>query len=321
LGITLAEAGMRSQAIEQFEAALKLDPGGAAAYNLALAYFYERRFSDSERIASAAVERQGTEELFHLLGALKEQTGNVQEARRFFSQAAAANPMNSDYQVHLGQLALASADYAGANGHFRAAAANCRGEQCIAALIGLGTSEKLRGNYEAALEIFERVTQMEPGNYLGFLYLGDTLLRAKRGEQAITSFRKAAGLKPDSALAHYMCAYALLENGEAGASEAVRHLTQTLRLDPANGLAYFRLGLLRRKAGEFAEAVLLLENAVKLEPKLKQAYYQLGLTYRSLGDEVRAANSFERFRTLGSEAREEDNLMTRTAAAIALHKE
>jgi Flp pilus assembly protein TadD len=107
-----------------------------------------------------------------------------------------------------------------------------------------------------------------------------------------------------------MYAYSLLKRSpDSVPPEAVSSLEAAIRLDPANGLAYFRLGTIYVRRGDYKRAETLLRTAVRLDPELKEAQFQYATTLQKLGQSELARVHFEQFRALNGKRAAEDGLM------------
>jgi superkiller protein 3 len=63
-------------------------------------------------------------------------------------------------------------------------------------MIGIGTVQCERGDYEEAVATFERATEFNPKSALAYAHLGEALAFAKHPEEAKLALRKASDLDP-----------------------------------------------------------------------------------------------------------------------------
>ncbi len=308
IGILLADAGLYPQALQQFQAARKRDPERAdIEYNLAQSLFHARSYEQAETIAKELVANKSDAQGRYLLGSIYEETGRFEAAAQEFARAAALGPRAAGPQIGLGRVALAAGgDYPAAQEHFSRARSLCEATDCTIALLGLGTSLKLQSKFEEAEAAFREAAGRSGDQPLPYLYLADSLIRARKFSEALAPLQRALELQPDSSLGHYMYAYALLQGEPQGTPEALAHLRETIRLDPNHGFAHYRLGMISNRQGEPAEAARLLEKAVELLPDFKQARAQLVMSYRKLGKEEAARQQAEQLRALDRTVMEEE---------------
>jgi tetratricopeptide (TPR) repeat protein len=116
------------------------------------------------------------------------------------------------------------------------------------------------------LAISRRLQQLNPGNYLGWYYDGLAL----------------AALPEDP-------------SGEAHIENAFRRVT---RLNPAFPLAYFQLGKLFLRRGDYTAAITELKRAVELNPDYLEAHFLLGRAFGKVGDQQRSREHLEIHRKL-----------------------
>jgi tetratricopeptide (TPR) repeat protein len=307
LGILLAEAHLYSEASREFEAGLRSDPDSYdLKYNLALAYLSEGRYGDAGKIANELLKERDTEDVHDLLGLVYEQTSQPSAAAREFEKALGMDHHQERYYLQLGSLYLQGGEYVAAEGRFLMGAKLCPAPGCFRSLVGLGVALRMEAKYDSAVEVLERAIREEPGNYGGYMYLGDTLIRWGRWKEAAAPLKQAIGLDPSSSLLHYMYAYAVLKGFPDNVSEADSHLREAVRLDPENALAYYRLGITCNTAKDYGRALTYLRKAVSLKPDLKEAHYQLALAYQKLGNKSLAEQEFHFVSTHSTNASDEE---------------
>jgi tetratricopeptide (TPR) repeat protein len=109
--------------------------------------------------------------------------------------------------------------------------------------------------------------------------------------EAVTEFKKALDLSPDSNREKLNYALALLHAGKG--EQAVALLKEVQKRDPKLPHTWFNLGVYYRKNGDAELAVAQFEAMLKLTPEEPIAHYQLGALYKQLGKTSEAAAQFE----------------------------
>lgn len=89
--------------------------------------------------------------------------------------------------------------------------------------------------------------------------------------------------------------------------EAVRLLTDYLRLDPYMADAHFNMGLAYLNLREPAQAAKHLEDCVRIVPSDAEAFFYLGKAYEQSGKQERATAAFESAARLDPRFRDEDS--------------
>jgi tetratricopeptide (TPR) repeat protein len=100
-------------------------------------------------------------------------------------------------------------------------------------------------------------------------------------QQAVTEFREALKLAPDSPRERLNYGLALLRAGKV--EEGVAEIKAVQKADPKIPHTWFNLGIYYKKAGETAEAIQQFEQMAKLTPSEPIVHYQLGTLYRAEG--------------------------------------
>src|SRR5208282_5073960 len=142
------------------------------------------------------------------------------------------------------------------------------------------------------------------------LDLGRILTELGRVDEAIARHQRAVELAPDSAIAHYLYAQALVYADDPYAAET--SCRRAVSLDPNFAPAWSDLGQTLVALGRFDEAQSCFRRALELDPDLPHAYAGLAL----IGQQADSDAQLRRLRTLvGSSDRP---LLTRIDAGFAL---
>ena len=129
------------------------------------------------------------------------------------------------------------------------------------------------------------VIQYEGHYYLGYLYLDrrDYLRAYGSFTTAVEAEQRAEGF--------YALANACHRLGRQ--DEQIRHLRQTVDIDPEFAAAHRNLGALYLQRGEHSLAEEALRRALQLEPDVAIAHYNLGVLYMRTGRRDLAQTAFE----------------------------
>ncbi len=110
--------------------------------------------------------------------------------------------------------------------------------------------------------------------------------------EAITEFKQALDLEPDSIPDRLNYALALLRAGRA--AEAVPILEEIERRDPSLPHPWFNLGIYFKQNNELAKATAQFERMIQLVPNEAIGHYQLGALYRAADRPKDAEAQFQR---------------------------
>lgn len=253
------------------------------------------------------------------LGTAALQAGRLRQAQEAFDAARQIEPASSKPLIGLacvhdaqGQPENALRYLQAASGRdpgdaaitFAAALVNERLERCDEAAAYYGKSIELcphlrnayerlaaiairEGNWQAAIEPYERLAELEPGNLDALLTLGNLYLQAQRPEDAIKRYQQALFVEPECD--------DVPDDAELQAerlNEAIRTLERLVRKYPGMAPFHVRLADLYVKAGKDREAVAQYKVALDTQPNFLEATVKLGTQHMRQGRFVDAALSF-----------------------------
>jgi tetratricopeptide (TPR) repeat protein len=174
----------------------------------------------------------------------------------------------------------------------------------------------IEGAENQALFSYRKAIQLEPSSPFSFgeiarVYIllaqnynqkGEEEKKIENLNSAIEALNKALQLKPDYAVANYLLAVALDQQGKL--DEAIQKLETTKNLAPQDFGIRFQLGMLYWKKGEIEKAKSQFEESISINPNYSNARYMLGLIFDKLGDKERAKNELEIVAKLNPENQE-----------------
>ena len=209
-------------------------------------------------------------ESLHLLGLIAVGKGDPATGVRLIRRAIALAPAQAP---HRNSLALA---YRGLGLHTDAlrefrAAAELRPE--FAEIHNnLAATLRALGQHDAAVEAYRRAAELAPDLAEIWYNLANTL--ADLGADPEAEFLRAIALRPDYADAVANFGRWLIT--QARWSEAEVHLTEALRLAPADARSWNNLGVARQERGHPGQAAEHYRQAIRLDPNRADAHYNLG---------------------------------------------
>jgi Tfp pilus assembly protein PilF len=157
-----------------------------------------------------------------------------------------------------------------------------------------------RGDYAAAIPVFERVFAEDPRNLAVALRLA--VAHSTLGHRAAADdfFSRAAAIDSESLdLDHYRALHEL-RNGDW--QRAKPRLERVVKAMPDRLPAIEALARVRRYEERVPEAIALYERAIELEGEPAPALLELGELAMSIGDTAKAVGAFERARDLLGDA-------------------
>lgn len=151
----------------------------------------------------------------------------------------------------------------------------------------LGEALERIGALDAAVSAYRAAVQARPAFRTASNNLILALVKAGRGEEAVTRARAEVAAAPDDPDRHFTLGLAQSEPDVAGAERSFRRV---LDLSPGHTLARYNLALVLKRSDRIAEAIAELERVIGRHPRA-EAHYTLGVLYMHRGDLDRAAAS------------------------------
>ncbi|HLZ54371.1 MAG TPA: tetratricopeptide repeat protein [Verrucomicrobiae bacterium] len=256
LGMALCDAGRTDEAIEQYHAALRINPDDSLAHNdLGVALSRQGRLAESISEYRQALQIQpGNADAHRNLGDALSKTGHNAEALTQLQQALALAPEDAATRIALGNV-----------------------------LNQLGRPADAIGQYQQAI-------RLKPGSAEVYNSLGVTLGRLGRREEAVQQLQKAVRLAPDSSDFHYNLGNALVRIGDLDG--AIEQFRTSLKLDPQAADAHNNLGAIFLQQKRLNEAIVQFQEALKLKPGFTDAQRNLAAALRVRNGSSQNTNDF-----------------------------
>ncbi len=150
-------------------------------------------------------------------------------------------------------------------------------DQSLAANYARAIADYRQSNIEEALTRIDALIQQEPRNPYFHELKGQMLVDFGRVEQAIPSYQRAIGLKPQAAMIRIPLAHALLQeaNGDQRKlNKIIDHLKRAIQQEPRSTRAHRLLATAYGRNGQDALAQLHLAEESLLQRRIKQARIQ-----------------------------------------------
>ena len=214
---------------------------------------------------------------------------DIDNAIAEFSQAIKIDPNYALGYAELGRTYLAGFQkFAKDNTWIEQASRNCEkalslNPNLVEGHVCLGGVYNVTGQYEKAVEEFQRSMKSEPGSEDALRGLADAYTNLGKFADAEAAYKQAVALRPN-----YWAVYSWLgefyfgQNRYADAAQAFLKMTQ---LAPNNYFGYFNLGATYVAEGIYPEAIEAFNRSIALRPS-SDAYSNLGYTYTLMDRDV-----------------------------------
>ena len=186
--------------------------------------------------------------------------------------------------------------------------------------IALGRLLEQEKKYDESAAVLRKAAGAAPADSRVPLWLGETLLRARKTADADASFRKAAELAAAATAARPDDAGAFLVQGSALSrlrryDEAMVALGKARELDGGRPETLYQMGSTRAFQQKWADAVTLLTQTLEKDTGMALAYYYRALAQEKLGRKDLMVIDLDRFVKVAPAAPEADRARALLAAA------
>lgn len=290
-----------------------------ARYNLALAAFALRRFSEAQTTLDGAAELSKEQELSreYLRGKLYEALGQTDLAEKSFLAAFRGAPQQENYGLDLGLYYLRRHLYAKALETLQTSAKYHPDSTYLE--LGLGLAQVLGDDPPRAVATCRRILAREPSFGPARLLL--VLAFYMNGENQNCAAETAAALRQPGSppYLYYLHAASLLRLNSKEYAIMLRDLDEANRGIPGCAFCYFAQSKVHQEMGDEAAAIEDLEQLVMhVDPEFSQGWYRLGNLYQHAGRKDDAARALARFRSIKTEQTDHEREYLRKVFLSAL---
>ena len=258
LGVVLDRSGRRDEAFDEFNTAVKLDPGFIGARNN--------------------------------LGRLLAERGQTSAAIAQFESVLKTDPSHVQAHYNLGALYSDAGDFAKAVDHFaRARQVEPDDPQLALAYVNVAYRASRRDDANSVADWLERKFADDPK---GLLTLAIVVAQNKEYDRAVKLFERVNKAMPHTYEVLYNLGIALYDLDRN--DDAARYLAEAADLNPAPAETHFRLALIASGQSDHANAVEEFKHAIERQPKDANFHYLLGREYFRVGYWEGAINEFNR---------------------------
>lgn len=326
-GRELLKAGQYQESLGLLSEAAAMDPANPIAFNyLGEAYFRLKRYQEAVDALNKAVSLDPDYLLPHIgLGMIYELLNETEKAKKEFEEAVrigSPDPGSSEIKLasdrlkriavreHLakGRSLYGAGKIEESLAEFNAARA--KDENNPQANLGAGMIYKELKQLRDSFDALKKVIEVQPGNVLAHLNLGELHATAGALEEAIASFREVLRLAPAES-AEAKTAEFYIKTSEEGIAvrklfeeatgamkderydELVGIYKKILEMEPANSFALYNLGVTYYKSDRLDDALDALKKSIEINPKDLITRFQLATVYDKMGKFDEALTQYE----------------------------
>jgi tetratricopeptide (TPR) repeat protein len=161
------------------------------------------------------------------------------------------------------------------------------------------------GDYERAVKEFRQVVALNPKFEKANYFIGQSLIRLNRFDEAEKAFSRELEITPADVLSKYHLALTLIERKiEPDRTLSILEEAIALKYDYAD--ARYQLGKMYLEKGETNKAIEQLEIAVNSDANKDYIHYQLSIAYRKASRKDEADRELKRYQDLKAANRKTD---------------
>ena len=162
--------------------------------------------------------------------------------------------------------------------------------QVSIAYTNLGSVYQKMGQYDKAMENFDKALSLDQGDYLAYLNRGSIFDKLGRLDNAIESYNKAIMLHPNAYEAYFNRGLTYSKIGNL--PRAIEDFQKAIALNPNEYRAYNNIGVLYSDGGMYDKAIESFSRCVEINPDYAIAYNNRGLNYSFIDRYDRAIEDF-----------------------------
>jgi tetratricopeptide (TPR) repeat protein len=156
----------------------------------------------------------------------------------------------------------------------------------------LGVVVAQQGKIDEAISHYRQAQRLNPESVETHNNLANVLRQRGQVDEAMSCYRQALRCRPDSAETYNNLGIALTELGKF--DEATSCYRDALRINPHSAEANNNLGEALKRMGRLEEAIDFFHQALRVNPHFAEAHNSLGDAQKQLGQFDEALSSFER---------------------------
>lgn len=322
--------GDRASAIRDYEELIRIAPDVAPAYNnVGMLYLDERQYPKAAELLKKGLSLDPKmTSAAALLGIAFFEMGRYQDSREALQVALQANPHDDNAELFLARDLVQLKDMSAAAAVLRPLAQRQPKNQEVWYLLG-------QAYMQLSEQALTRMSAIDPDSMLAHEVSGEMMEDMKNYQGALVEYKKAVGVAPDDAGAHYHLgnlywklsqwddadrqlglvlktdpwncrAWAqignILVDQKAQPEQGLDDLNKALQQCPDLGQAHLDRGDALVKLGRNREAIQDLETAEREDPGDPMPHFFLARAYKALGDSSRVKTEMETYARLQASA-------------------
>lgn len=278
-------------------------------YNMALAQYHAGHFKESQAALQGLLDAgHETSDIDDLMAWCEFKQDHVKQAVALMDRAIGLDPSRESNYLDVGMMLLHDNRYNGALVAARKAVEVA--PHSYKSYRFLGLAQYKMGELKAAEKTYAQAAELNPKDQQSLLGLASAQVDDGRIDEAEATFERIISYFPKDPDLYLQYGRMLLTyrgaNGSKIEDRAVVLLRKAIGLDPSLAEAHYLLGNLDLTKGDTGRALPELELAVKLDPKPSGAHYALARAYLRMGRQEEGMEQMRLFQQLKGKEKKGD---------------
>lgn len=155
---------------------------------------------------------------------------------------------------------------------------------------GLGDELLHRGEFDEAMEHYNKAIELNPNDVNALVSAGNALFGRRRYAEAMEFYTRALRLNPDNPESHVNLAVILAGQGKT--EEAIAHDREALKLNPKHVTAHVNLAVALARLGKYPEALEHYREAIAINPERPLNRINMAITLDAMGRHEEAREQY-----------------------------
>jgi tetratricopeptide (TPR) repeat protein len=148
-----------------------------------------------------------------------------------------------------------------------------------------------RGDYQRALEMFEKARERDPDDPESYFSMGQLYGGMGQQEKALEQYKRVIELAPTSTVGYDKSGDVYLDLGKY--DKALEAYAKVTELTPGSSVAYWKRGEAYRAKGEFESALKMYRKARELDSQNPDPCFAMGLTFEAQAKYEQALEQYQ----------------------------
>ena len=251
-------------AIKYYNESLKIEEDPEIRYFIAKCHYKLNEFNTALKEIRKAIRKKKLAKYYLLASRIAMDAGDLNNAKKYGYNALKLQD-SPEVRLLLSQVLLSAGEYDEIIHLLKDLAKGGN----VEALQILGDALEKSERYDAAIDIYDKILELNPNNIKAMEGLGRIYLKRKDFKNAKVVMEKLVKIVPENRDVNENLAFVYSSLGEY--EKALKYINQAIILDPENKFLYNSKGLILMKMELYDEAKKAFEKALTIDPEFREA--------------------------------------------------